>query len=221
MTKNYQRRGEVRRSSGGSPSRRLTITFIAFVSGYLLASYSVVDQLGSWLSAQTFQYSSLVPVPRLAHQHSAPLKPKLEFYTLLTANHGDSQIVPPPPPSSSPPPSSVVAETKTHPTTIAATKATTVEQHTAMPTTKTQPVAAKAAFTIQVAAFRLASDADQMKASLLLKGFNAGVSAITSQGVTWFRVRVGPFASHEQAVQTQVLLARRERVNGMIRKMDA
>lgn len=214
MTKKYQRRGEIRRSSG-SPSRQLTLVFTAFFSGYLLASYSVIDRLGSWLSAQTFQYSSLVPAPQLAHQHPPPLKPKLEFYTLLTANHGASQLVPPPPPP-------VVAVTKTHPTAIVATKPPTTVDHVVTPTAKAKVDSlAKASFTIQVAAFRLESDADQMKASLLLKGFNTTVSAVTSQGVTWFRVRVGPFASHEQAVQTQMLLARRERVNGMIRKMDA
>ncbi len=209
MTKQYQRRGQIKRS-GGSPSRQLTIVSIAFFSGYLLASYSVIGQLGSWLNAQTFQYSSLVPAPQLAH--SPPLKPKLEFYTLLTANHNASQLVPPPPPAT------VVAEAKTHPAVIVATKPTALD-HAVTPTVKAAP-AAKANFTIQVAAFRLESDADQMQASLLLKGFDATVSAVKSQGVTWFRVRVGPFASHEQAVQTQMLLARRERVNGMIRKMD-
>ena len=212
MANKYQRR-DTRRSSGGL-SRQLMIALIAFFSGYLMASYAEVGRLGSWIRSQAFQHSALVPAPQLAHQHTPASKPKLEFYTLLTANHGAAQLVPVPPPVPSQP---VVAVTTDHPVKVVAANSTTVVQATAV-----QPTSAKKGnFTIQVAAFRLASDADRMKASLLLKGFDAKVSPVASQGVTWYRVRVGPFASHEKALQTQLLLARRERVNGMIRKMDA
>lgn len=51
------------------------------------------------------------------------------------------------------------------------------------------------AYVLQVGAFPDASSADAMKAKLALQGFTAHVQAITLDGKTWNRVRMGPFAS--------------------------
>jgi cell division protein FtsN len=54
-------------------------------------------------------------------------------------------------------------------------------------------------YLLQVGSFREAADADQMKARLALLGIVAQVQAVTVNGATWHRVRVGPVSGARQA----------------------
>lgn len=54
-------------------------------------------------------------------------------------------------------------------------------------------------YLLQVGSFREASDAEQMKARLALLGIVARVQAVTVNGATWHRVRVGPVSGARQA----------------------
>ncbi len=215
MTKQYRRRNTA--SSGGGLLRSLMLVCVSFFSGYLVASYLDIGRLGNWLSSLAPESSRLVSAPQLA---SHTQKPKLEFYTLLTANHGTVAIPPRPAP--------IVAKAAPVAHTTVATQhvapAITVQARETKPNVKTvaqKALAAKLGYTIQVAALRTQQDAERMKASLLLRGFQVHVSSTASNGVTWFRVMVGPFASRAQAEETRSVLVHRERMNGMIRKMDA
>lgn len=60
----------------------------------------------------------------------------------------------------------------------------------------TAPTAtSQGSYVLQVGAFPNASDADALKAKLALGGFTAHTQAISIDGKTWNRVRVGPFAT--------------------------
>jgi cell division protein FtsN len=64
-------------------------------------------------------------------------------------------------------------------------------------------------YVLQVGAFPSAADAESVKAKLALQGFTAHVQAVTLDGQTWNRVRIGPFASATelQKVQSQLTSA--------------
>ena len=229
-----------------SLSKRLAFLGGAFVIGYMSASLIDFRQLSTWLNTHSpFDGTSLAK-SQLASKPTPPPKPKLEFYTLLTTNHGAAIVAPPVPAPAktlvAPTPAVLPTNTATPVTTLAKNVNTTPSKSPVVnghPPAMVKPVLAhvtpkqmdkpvpasaqsnKLGYTIQVAAFRTRQDAEHVKASLLLKGFDASVIAIQSQRVAWFRVMVGPFASHEQAQRAQTILAQRERMNGMIRKMDA
>lgn len=203
---------------------------VVFVAGYLSASFIDVRQLMAWVNTQTAATNSLNATRQVAQQNSQLPKPKLEFYTLLTANHAASATaqaathnpaVVPQPLNKASELAAAKAKTVVTPLTPAAVTKIIAQSTKKLPIPRvTQPMVNKLNYAIQVAAFRTRQDAEQMKASLLLKGFEANVQAIASGRVTWFRVMVGPFASRELAVKTQTVLARRERVSGMIRQMN-
>ncbi|MFN7552180.1 MAG: SPOR domain-containing protein [Pseudomonadota bacterium] len=60
---------------------------------------------------------------------------------------------------------------------------------------------------LQAGSFRSPADADQLKARLALLGQRAAVVAVTVNGATWHRVRVGPFASARELDEARRALA--------------
>jgi cell division protein FtsN len=74
-------------------------------------------------------------------------------------------------------------------------------------------------YILQVASLKNFSDADTMKAKLILNGYNVQVKKITSTGTVWYRVQVGPFGSINAATNAQVTL-RKEKFDSIIRKVS-
>lgn len=224
MARPYQKRNST--SIGFLWIRKLMLSAFIFSMGYLTASFLDVQQLSAWFSKLTVDKNSTSKARLTTEQAQLP-KPKLEFYTLLTKHHTNNIIVPKPLVPAS---AETVATVEPPVNKVNAALALAVKNEVKVvarlpaPFTATaQPaLASKSAstYTIQIAAFRTREDAEHLKASLLLKGFEASVQAIAAQRVTWFRVMVGPFASREQAEKMQTVLATRQRVSGMIRKMD-
>lgn len=91
---------------------------------------------------------------------------------------------------------------------------------TAKPIAPTPPKSGT--FVVQVAAFKARNDAEHMKGLLILKGFEVSVipSNTASQGL-WFRVVIGPYPNRVLAQKAQVILAKTERLNGMVRSAGA
>jgi len=56
-------------------------------------------------------------------------------------------------------------------------------------------VAADEVFLLQVGSFKSSSDADSLRARLLLLNLNASIETVSPKGETWHRVIVGPFTS--------------------------
>jgi cell division septation protein DedD len=67
--------------------------------------------------------------------------------------------------------------------------------------------AADARLFLQAGSFRSQSDAEQMKARLALLGQRAAVVAVTVNGATWHRVRVGPFGAARELDDARRTLA--------------
>ena len=63
---------------------------------------------------------------------------------------------------------------------------------------KSQPEAAKAVYFIQAGSFQNPADADNQKAKIAILGFSSSVEPTTlADKGTWYRVRMGPYASLE------------------------
>lgn len=75
-------------------------------------------------------------------------------------------------------------------------------------------------YVIQEGAFRMLTEAQRMRDKLTARGFLVNIVPVTQQSTAWYRVMVGPFPSLMQAQQAQVSIANRERITGMIRKID-
>ncbi|MCM5570995.1 SPOR domain-containing protein [Burkholderiaceae bacterium FT117] len=68
------------------------------------------------------------------------------------------------------------------------------------------PATADGGYLLQVAAFRSVDDAEGMKARLALLGFEARVVQAEVNGQTMHRVRIGPFATQEEANRARARL---------------
>lgn len=133
--------------------------------------------------------------------------PKYEFYSML---QNDDQYAPPP--------KKVKTETKENKKEVAKANTKTNAMKDKKQVAKNDK---KSTYLIQAASFRHRHEADRMKASLILKGFPASVILITRDQTNWYRVMIGPYQSKDQAQKVQLAIAQSERINGMVRKMDA
>ncbi len=64
---------------------------------------------------------------------------------------------------------------------------------------KPDPATEPATYTIQAASFRNESDAEQLRAQLLLQNLPARTDSSSVNGETWYRVSVGPFERRVEA----------------------
>ncbi|MGH8353422.1 MAG: SPOR domain-containing protein [Pseudomonas sp.] len=130
-----------------------------------------------------------------------PVKPKYDFYTLLP----ESEVIVPPDalPEQAPPALS--------PEEAAKADAARAEAALKGQTPPPPPVVAKAPVTtqffLQAGSFRKQSDADKVRAQIILLGQNVQVESGTVREETWYRVLVGPFASRAQLTGAQKQLA--------------
>lgn len=69
------------------------------------------------------------------------------------------------------------------------------------------------AFTVEATSTRDRSEAEAMRVNLARRGFDATVQAVPRDGGTWYRLRVGRYASAEQAEQVMRRLRDREGVS--------
>jgi cell division protein FtsN len=69
------------------------------------------------------------------------------------------------------------------------------------------PQAAPGRYWIQAGSFRRYQDADRRKAELALLGLGSSIQAVTLDGQTWHRVRVGPLPGAAEAESTRRRLA--------------
>jgi cell division protein FtsN len=169
--------------------------FVAFVGGYSLACVYQPALLTTWVQAYLGGHEASSP-----SQHSLKasqrLKPKLEFYTLLTQEK--------------------TTPNKSKPLKVVPPRAP-VQAVAAEPV---QVSESTRVYVLQLASFQRREDAEHMQASLIMRGLDATIKTVTQQGAAWHRVMMGPFASHAEAEKVQGSIARSERISGMIRRMD-
>jgi cell division protein FtsN len=234
-----------KRSLGARPSApsQFLIIAVAFLFGYFTSALFDMNTISHWINAQILAYheANNTPVkPKVTQSAAAPKrKPKFEFYTLLAnekvpssdkipssvqqihVNPEVNQTVA----SSGTVNDRVILQTNTVNgaanseviKTMVPSK--TITNSTSHATENTQPSSGvgKGIYLVQVASFKARHDAEHMKGALTLKGFNVAVVPINhvTRGI-WFRVVVGPYANRNLAQQAQMVLAKNERLHGMI-----
>lgn len=130
-----------------------------------------------------------------------PVKPKYDFYTLLP----ESEVIVPPDALPETTPAALTPE--------AAAKADAARAEAALKgqTPPPPPIVAKAPVTtqffLQAGSFRKQSDADKVRAQIILLGQNVQVESGTVREETWYRVLVGPFSNRAQLAAAQKQLA--------------
>lgn len=215
--------------------RLILWVFAAFVLGYAAASYYDMAHVIRFI--QTVQMHSKVinkalPIA-LNTQTLEPPKPNFEFYTLLTkAKHGyKREQAPVSMASAQQAAKHELAEApQAHEPRQPPLPAATVLGSVSVAANEHQPAAARAeeipshaakkeSYLIQVAAFSRRDDAEKLKASLLLKGYDVSIVAYKQPNAYWFRVIIGPYGSRTEAERIHGTMARRDHIYGMIRKM--
>ena len=234
MTKQNEKKSI--RSQQGKGLSALWLSFVAFAFGYLAASWFDINQAVNFFRKLTQPNAPQQVVVK--EPEAIPAAPKLEFYTLLTddklpngvakvetdvlkkaaspkyADAKPAEDVQPldievtPAPLSSPPEIQPVK-----PKPIAVTQP--ISRH--LP--QTPAVASSGAYSIQVGSFRAWQEAQRMKTKTEMKGFRAEIVSVAQQDMRWYRVMIGPFSTLGQARQVQQDFARKEHINGMIRRV--
>ena len=225
MAGQYRKKNSPRQR--GSMLGQLLLLGVVFVAGYLSASFYTFASVKAWISSQLLANNSAVIIKKPSVQQAQLPKPKFEFYTLLA----NEQVAKAPPSVPSPTPVTVAAAAAipSKPLPLHAPLAPLAAVTTANPApavlaekiTSGLIANRKDAYLVQVASFKNMQEAERMKVSLVMKGFDVKIVAIRQQQISWYRVIIGPFASRAQAQQAQVAFAKREHIMGMIRKMDA
>lgn len=226
MTRDYGNK-RAARSRSSAPHQFLVVT-LAFLLGYLSASVVDIQTISNWVGAQVAEHHE--PTQKITRketqQAQTPPKPKFEFYTLLANEKGSAQ------PARNTKTNNALTIAKTSassPTTTGTSAITQAAHNTVTPkvaamtlakVSEGKPVSlnqsSKSAFLVQVAAFKDRKDAEHLKGSLILKGFDVHVVAISKPQGNWFRVVVGPYSNKVLAQKAQLNLAKTERLHGMI-----
>lgn len=94
-------------------------------------------------------------------------------------------------------PSSASATPSAHPKPSGATSGPSASTSSGANPSTVTPGDANTGYLLQVGAYRTETDADQQRARLALMGYDAHVTRRDSGAVTFFRVRVGPFAKFD------------------------
>ena len=85
---------------------------------------------------------------------------------------------------------------------------------------KPQVVMPRDGYLLQLASFQRREDAERLKAALMMNGFDVQIHTAVQHNVTWHRVVLGPFATRIDAQQMQSSVSQRQRITGIIRKLD-
>ena len=215
MAGNYRRKNTTRRNGG--TTGQLLLIVVSVIIGYVLASFFDFNCLVTWINTHILVSTPVKPTLAKANQRAELPKPKFEFYTLLANDKAGgisrptTPVVPATAPKETPQAKALPLHAPLAP--VASTPSPVVTAPPVIPN--------KDSYLVQVGSFRSMREAERMKASLLMKGFDVGIHTVTAQQINWYRVIIGPFSSKIAAQQAQQSFARSEHVAGMVRRMDA
>jgi cell division protein FtsN len=129
-------------------------------------------------------------------------------------NRNAAKVIPPPPPVIEPPRDSSTDAPADTPAPAADGSAATPgavpvpnEPSSAPVAAPVAPVDDKSAYVLQVGAFKGQEDAEAMKGKLALIGFEARIQTAEVNGVTFYRVRVGPYGQADDMIRARTRLA--------------
>ncbi|KTD61544.1 SPOR domain-containing protein [Legionella spiritensis] len=204
----------------GKSSGPLLWVFVSFLLGYLAATLFDMQTVKDWVNHNVLAEKPQAQprVKRVADRKPELPKPKFEFYTLLSRDSSaPTRRTPPPSQNQSPAPAAVP-----HASNPSASQPLSPAAPPTPPVTQSNPVTGtNDAYLVQIAAFNKRQDAERLKATLVLKGFDVSLMTVTQQNNSWYRVVVGPYHSRAEAEKAQLAVARTEHIKGIIRKLDA
>lgn len=232
MTKQNERKSI--RSQEGKGLSALWLSFVAFAFGYLAASWFDINQVVSFVG--TLAHPNAPQQVVVKEPEVIPPHPKLEFYTLLTNEKLPTSLTKAETDISKQPiaqkhidenPSEVTQPldlevTSAAPAPIEPQPVKLKPSEVARPVPKSlppTPVVSSETYAIQVGSFRAVQEAQRMKTKMAMKGFKVEIVSVAQQDIRWYRVMIGPFTTLVQARQAQQDFARREHINGMIRRV--
>jgi cell division protein FtsN len=138
---------------------------------------------------------------QIFQSHPAPMaakpsqdEPEYDFYTALPKGQLEEIATP-------------TTKGATAPAT-STTQATTTPTPTATVKPEPKSVPAGTQYFLQVASFPAYSDADKLKAQLLMNSYNANIQKTTVNNHDWYRVVVGPYYNLNTLSQAQDALAK-------------
>ena len=214
MAGNYRKKNTMRRNSG--MTGQLLLVFFSVIIGYVLASFFDFNCLSTWVNTHVLAQTPTKLVLSNTSQHAELPKPKFEFYTLL-ANEKVAGAPRAATVVGLEPPITLANESSTKALPLHAPLAPIAAVASAVPVVNNN----KDTYLVQVASFRSMREAERMKVSLVMKGFDVGITTAIAQQINWYRVIIGPFPSKIEAQQAQQAFARSEHITGMLRRMDA
>ncbi|NBA97243.1 SPOR domain-containing protein [Pseudomonas sp. R5(2019)] len=135
-----------------------------------------------------------------------PVKPKYDFYTLLP----ESEVIVPPEavPEKTPPVPAQAPVTPAEAAKIDTARAVAaLSGQTPPPAPPVIKPAATTQFFLQAGSFRKQTEADKVRAQIILLGQSVQVESGTVKDEIWYRVLVGPFSNREQLTTAQKQLA--------------
>jgi cell division protein FtsN len=219
------------------------VALASFLCGYFAATVFDFASLSSWINKNVLNHSNAEPKTQVAAKPVELPKPKFEFYTLLSKDHGSLVPVNRPMPTTAmkgqaqqtqvtqqpaavsnsaavPTQASAPTQGSVPTQSVARTATQKVGQAVAVtesrPVTNTNKMPVKGSYQIQVASFNRRADAEHLKASLVMRGFDVGIVPVNQRNMTWFRVIVGPFGSRVDADKAQAMITRVEHMKGIV-----
>jgi cell division protein FtsN len=189
-TRDYKTRERTKPNRG----RRRCSGFFWFVTGAVFGAFGVA--LAWTLKERTPPSAS----PRPQTQAEPPTKPSFVYHQLLPEMEvlvPDKELgaASPPPKKRVPPPSrKKESSTQTQPASQQASKPDDTSS-------------TGSSYLIQVASFRTASDAEQLKAKLALLGVRAQIQQVKVNGKSYHRVRAGPYGNKQTVNKARALLS--------------
>ncbi|MCH9757346.1 MAG: SPOR domain-containing protein [Gammaproteobacteria bacterium] len=221
---NYQDKQHSRKQTRGVVTRRqsrqrfLMGIMVTFLGGYTLAWFYPPMVLTTWFQSYLGSHKYLQQPVKTAELP----KPKFEFYTLLTQEKAPLKSKSPAvnEPTATLEPVKIPEPIKAVEPTRAAESVKAVDSvKNDVPAAPIQALS-KYTYLLQLASFQRREDAEQMKASLIMRGLDASIKTATQQGGVWHRVVMGPFESRQTAEKIQANIAQSERISGIIRRVD-
>lgn len=228
-----------RRQNSGIGS--LMLSFVTFILGYLVASAFDMSHLSHWMTSRFTAQTNASNKSSMVKTAELP-KPKFEFYTLLTKDRTTESMEIASTAASQPSPKSALVANPAATTNVTSMASPAPKAESApLDLTVTQklplhaPLVAMAPppsvktvanpekigrYIIQVGSFKNLHEAEKMKAVLAMRGFSPVITSMTQQQITWYRVLIGPFSSLTDAQRVHREFAERDRIAGMIRKLD-
>jgi cell division protein FtsN len=219
MARDYGNRRHAKRNS--APNQLLVIV-VTFLLGYFTATIMDVQKLSQWINSEILADNGPIkqPVKTAEQKAQVPPKPKFEFYTLLANEKSGSQAGNHQENTQTTPQGAIGSEQVVNKSITAAASnsgRSSVQVAEGRPVESHHAINKAISYLVQVASFKTRHDADNMKAKLILKGFDVNVVQASQAQGSWFRVVVGPYPDKASAQLAQLNLAKNERLNGMLR----